>query len=169
MDAMTNMTAKNMDTNMLHHGALTAMISDAVRASVPRKAWAFLAFALNLTEGGAKHKLYARREYTAGELALLLRSEHGLEILSAVMADSDAGWWRNFKRQMAISDARRHEREARRKLQEAVYATDDLTVAIARAETALVVSDPDFAGPHVDAMRAVARVPHRPVAPRGRR
>lgn len=104
-----------------------------------------------------------RRNLSSDELATLIRSEDGLTFLSAVMADSEPRWWMAFKQQVAIKDARRYERAARRKLQEAIDADADLTAAIERAD-ALLVSDPDFYRPNADAQRAIARVPHRAVA-----
>jgi uncharacterized protein YutE (UPF0331/DUF86 family) len=94
-------------------------------------------------------------------LAIMLRSEHGLRFLSAVMADARPRWWVAFKSQAAITNARRHEAAARRSLQEAVDATADLSAAIARTE---ILPDQDFHRGHVDALRTMAGVSDRTMA-----
>lgn len=139
-----------------------AALSRVFRALSPRKTWLFVAERLGLSERVAKQRLACDREYSAAEIAVMLQSEEGLSFLSAIMADSTPRWWSAFKQQVAIKDARRLERAARRRLQEAIDADADLTAAIERADS-LLVSDADFYRPHADALGALNRAPHRAV------
>jgi hypothetical protein len=142
-------------------GALQKSIVLAFREIFPRKTWLEIAGWFGLSERGAKHRLAGSREFTAEELAIMLRSEHGLRFLSAVMADARPRWWVAFKSQAAITNARRHEAAARRSLQEAVDATADLSAAIARTE---ILPDQDFHRGHVDALRTMGSLPNSAVA-----
>lgn len=134
----------------------------AFRAVFPRKTWLAVSEKLAISERVAKHRLAGSREYSIQEAATMLQSEEGLTFLSALMADATPRWWMAFKQQVAIKDARRLERAARRRLQEAIDADADLTAAISRADS-LLQGDEDFHRPQVDALRAIARVPHRAV------
>jgi len=143
------------------NGALQNAIALALREVFPRKTWLEVAEWFGLSERGAKHRLAGSREFTAEELALMLRSEHGLTFLSAIMMDAAPRWWVAIRQQVAMKDARRFEAAARRKLQEAIDAEADLSSAISHADALL---DQDFMRPHSDALRAMARFPDRPVA-----
>lgn len=149
------------------NGALQNAIALAFRDIFPRKTWLEIAEWFGLSERGAKHRLAGSRDFTAEEIAIMLRSEHGLTFLSAIMADATPRWWVAFKQQVAIKDARRLETAARRKLQEAIDAEADLSATIAHTEA---LSDQDFTRAHTDALRSFSRLPHRPVdATAGRR
>ena len=101
-------------------------------------------------------------------LAMLIRSEWGVDFLGAVMGDACPSWWRKTLSYFAALDAMSLQRRARRKLKEAIDADRDTTAAIARAD-ALLVHDQEFYGTHAAALRSVARVPGRAMAPkRGR-
>lgn len=103
-----------------------------------------------------------QRDFTAHELALLLRSEDGFQFIAALMADADPQWWRGVRKANALGAMRRQQKQ----LQEAISELEQVDGALARAEAALSVSDEDFHRPHVDALRAVTRVPNRPLAQR---
>jgi hypothetical protein len=135
-----------------------------VKNLVPRKTWAFLSEKLGICERTAKHRLAGKREFTASELAVLLRQERGRELLVAIMGDAKPTWWVEVYRQFKIHDARKAALLAERDLQEAINAVDDTTAAIARTETALVLQDEEFHRPHVDALRSMAGVRNRTVA-----
>ena len=143
------------------NGALQKAIALAFREIFPRKTWLEIAEWFGLSERGAKHRLAGSREFTAEELALMLRSEHGLTFLSAIMADATPRWWVALSQQVAIKDARRYEAAARRKLKEAIDAEADLSNAISHADALL---DQDFMRPHSDALRAMSRLPDRALA-----
>lgn len=140
-----------------------------LKAIFPRKTWASLAILTGTTERTAKHRVSGSREFTVEELRALLRSEHGFEFLSVLMADADCGWWRLCRVMMKAVSARRDRSRIARELHEAVNADRDLSAAIGRAEAALAFQDEDFMRPHVDALGAMARISDRTVAPVGRR
>lgn len=116
----------------------------------------------------AERKLGGSRPYSAEEIAHLLRSERGFEILTAVMADAKPAWWCICTPLMEIAEIRKMQKAAQRRvskaLEGALDADRDLTAAIARAD-ALAVYDEDHMRPHLDALRSMARVPDRSVAP----
>lgn len=129
----------------------------------PVKTWTYLAELLCLKERAAKHRVAGTRELTVDELAVLLRSEHGLDFLVALMADAEPAWWRRAKAYFAAIDAQWLQRAARRRLREAIDADTELTAAIGRAD-ALLVQDEEFYREHADAVRAAARVSDRALA-----
>jgi len=136
-----------------------------------RKAITILQQDTSRSERTVRYWRAASRAPSAGDLATILRGEDGLSFLSAIMADARPAWWKLFQQQVAAIDARRLQRAAERRLQEALDARSDITDAIARAD-ALLVGDPHFYRPHADAVRSMAGVSDRPVAPaskRGRR
>lgn len=148
-------------------GTIHDLIVQTARAISPAKTWAYLVSLTHVTERVAKHRLAGSREFTVDELALMLRSERGIDYLVAIMGNAEPRWWQGFKKQVAVADSIRMQRAARRKLQEAIDADADLTTAIARAVS---FSDQDFHRPHVDALGSMARVPDRAVAaPTGKR
>lgn len=126
-----------------------------------------LARLLGLSTDGAKKKLEGQRALSLDEFVILLRTPAGFKYLSAVMSDSTMQWWRICAPLMEIADVQAMQIRARRKFSNAVKgaldADADLSAAIARADV-LLVQDEDFHRPHVDAVRAMARVPHRAVA-----
>ncbi len=130
-------------------GYLNDALAQVFRKLAPVKTWAAVASVLGLTERVAKHRLSGTRDFTADELAALLRSEDGLSFLSAVMADSQPRWWLIFKNKMRAADIKRQQASMRRELEEAVNEASAL-------ETALMVSDSDFHSPTVDALRSMA-------------
>ncbi len=97
-------------------------------------------------------------------LAMLLRSEWGVDFLGAVMGGAKPGWWKTTLAYFASLDALARTRKANRAIREAVDANAQLNASIARA-TALRVQDEDFYGEYADAFVAVTRPPHRPLAP----
>jgi hypothetical protein len=141
-------------------------ISPAMRVARslwPRKTAAELAELTGASLRTAERWLAGERALSTDALAALIRSEHGLDFLVALMADAEPAWWRRAKAYFAAIDAQRLQRAARRRLREAIHADTELTSAIGRAD-ALLVQDEDFYRPHADAVRAAARVPDRAMA-----
>jgi hypothetical protein len=126
----------------------------------PRKTAAELAELTGASLRTAERWLAGQRPLSTDALAALIRSEHGLDFLSALMADAEPAWWRRAKAYFAAIDAQRLQRAARRRLREAIDADTALTAAIGRAD-ALLVHDEEFYREHADAVRAAARAPDR--------
>jgi hypothetical protein len=97
-------------------------------------------------------------------LAMLLRSEWGVDFLGAVMGDAKPSWWRTTLAYFASIDALARTRKANRAIRNALDANAELNASISRANS-LRVQDEDFYGHHADAFVAVARPSHSPVAP----
>lgn len=142
-------------------GDINRVLIETARAISPAKTWAYLVSLIRVSERVAKHRVAGSREFTVDELALMLRSERGIDYLVSIMGDAEPAWWQAFKRQVALADAVKMQRAARRRIKEAVDADADLSAAIARA---VAFQDEEFHRPHADALGAMARLPNSPVA-----
>lgn len=133
----------------------------------PRKTKLYLADRACVSPRSVERWQQGRDSLSAPALANLIRSEEGWQFLSAVMEGEKPQWWRLVCQLMGAAEAQRMQIAARRRLrrlvEEALDADRDLSAALARAE-ALSVSDPEFFGEHVAALRTAARLPDRPVA-----
>jgi hypothetical protein len=152
---------------------LHASVMQVVRALWPRKTVPALCDVGETSERGAKYYLAERRMISAICLARLIRSDDGLHFLIAVMGDAQPAWWRGLKAQARIADVRRTERELRKQLREATAYAEEAMAGIARAETALSIQDPDFAGEQFAPHHQPGGALHRAVAdgigqPKGR-
>lgn len=85
----------------------------------------------------------------------LLQSEHGLELLAAVMADARPVWWRRLLRVGLIASVMRRREADLRLLKQTLDSDRELTAAIAGA-TALSLHDEAFHRPFLDAVGAMA-------------
>lgn len=153
-----------------------SLITEIARDAQPRKTWAFLCDLLGVTERVAKHRLAGSRAYTVEELQAMLQSEHGFEILQALMGDAQPKWWWWAQRVIATAERRRQAAEldqeillletsrppdvnGRRRIKGDLDARTTLNRKFAETETALGVLRPD-----------VNRAPDRAVAQaKGRR
>lgn len=118
----------------------------------------------------AKRKLKHERVLSDDEIGCLLRSDSGFEVLTAIMGDAKPAWWRILVPLKDAADARQVQIAARRRLKKTIESALDadkhLSAAINYAEA---LSDQDHTGPYVDALRSMARVPDRALAPKGKR
>lgn len=148
------------------------IISETLARICPDKTWAYIANLIGVKERAAKHRKAASRPYSADDLRKILHSENGFIVLAAIMADSNARWWKVCFPLMQVAEVQAMQLRARKKISQAllgaVDADADLTAAIARADT-LLVHDADFARPHADAVRAMAGLSRGPVAATRRR
>jgi hypothetical protein len=161
MDVSANRAGDRTCTNDAPMCTINSSIISFVKDLVRCKTWAFLHEKLGISERTAKHRLAGTREFTAAELAVLLRQERGRELLVAIMGEAKPAWWVEYLRLRKIHSARQAAVNAERELLEAINAVDENTATLARIETALAVSDEAFHRPHIDALRSVAGVSHR--------
>lgn len=152
------------DTNHTQVGYLNSAICLTVRNLFPRKTWAALASMIGCSERVAKHRMSASRPFTAHEIALLLRTEHGIHFLSGLMGEARPAWYRWFLAHVAAGNARRALRRQEQELREAINAVENLNGAVVRADAALAFQDEDFMRPHVDGLHYAHRVPNSPLA-----
>lgn len=124
----------------------------------------------HIKERDAKYRLAGERKFSGAELAKLLQTEEGFHFIAAIMADAATKpqWWRICAPTMEAADIRTMQLKAQRRIKKAlegaIDADKDLSAAIARADT-FAFYDPDFYRPHSDALRSMASVPDRAVAP----
>jgi hypothetical protein len=88
----------------------------AVRGLWPAKTAAELSARTGAGERMCKYYLAERFALSADALAMLLRSEEGLQILEAAMGDACPSWWIDLKRQVRIADLQRRQRQLRQEL-----------------------------------------------------
>lgn len=140
-----------------------------IRELFPRDTVKALAAWLKCSMDTARNRLKGNREFNLDEIVQLLHSEHGFEILCALMSrvKRPPRWWRVCMPLMDLADAERMVAVVRKRTQDAILnreeTIDALETEIRRAQAA-AIHDPEFAGPRLDAFGAMARV----VAPKKR-
>ena len=151
-------------------GTTLPLISSLMRAAHslwPFKTTSELIVRTRRSERTVKYWRAEQREMSSEDFARLLRTEEGFEFLIAAMADAEPAWWRLIRALSDAAQAQKLQAVARRRLRRAVRgaldADQEITAAIARAEAAFV-HDEEFYGPQIDALRAAARIPNRPLA-----
>lgn len=77
------------------------------------KPWAKAADLLHLSNESAKNRMRGIRGFTADELAVVLRSEHGGAVLNDLMSGAKPKWFRDIKRQIELSELRKRQEEQR--------------------------------------------------------
>lgn len=86
------------------------------RSLWPNKTDAELASRIGVSDRWCRQILAEKAKLSSEALAALLRTEDGLAVLEALMADAKPKWWRKFKRQMAFAEVRRLQDETRKRL-----------------------------------------------------
>lgn len=119
-------------------------LSKCLRTVFPRKTWAYLGELTGIEEGAAKHRLAGTRRYTAEEIAALLRSEHGIQFLVALMGEARPRWWKAVL-SMGLLGSMQRRREADLRLLRGL--SDAQQSAAAPIPAALLVQDPEFFEP----------------------
>lgn len=85
---------------------LNDAITRVLQALWPTKRDMRLAAITGRTDRFARECLSLRSKYSADDLAALLRTEDGLQILEAVMGDARPAWWRKVKRASQLATLR---------------------------------------------------------------
>lgn len=154
----TDKTAPSSDRS-----APNQLLINKIRELFPRDTVKALAAWLKVSTDTARHRIKGDREFSLDEVSSLLHSEHGFEILSALMtrAKRPPRWWRVCMPLMDLADAERMVALARKRTKDAILSqqetTDALETEIRRAQ-ALAIHDQEFAQPHTDALGTLARV-----------
>lgn len=84
------------------------------RAIWPIKTAAQLADNARISIRKAEYILAGEKSLRGGDLIALLRGDHGLHVLNAVMGDHRPRWWRDIKRASDLAELRRRQEEQRR-------------------------------------------------------
>lgn len=151
---------KNAGTGNTH-----AALIQTAKAISPVKTWGYLAGLLQIRDRVAKHRVAGTRTITADEIAALLRSEHGIHFLVAIMDDARPKWWRTLLRMGVLGGIERRRESDLQLLRKVAHVANETA---AELPAALMVQDEEFYGPVFDALDAVARAPNSPVAGKGR-
>lgn len=150
---------------------VSEILADLMRRLRRVKPHTLLTELIGLSDDTAQNRMKGSRKFDVDELADLIRSEHGFDVLMAVMAGHQPKWWRICSPLMEVAEVQRIQAMARKRLRKAVQgaldADRDLAATIAAAD---VLSDQEFVRPHVDALRTTGGVGNRTVAQtKGRR
>jgi hypothetical protein len=94
-----------------------AAVMAVVQAIWPRKTAAELVVRTGRSERMCQYWLSRKYDLSVDDLAALLRSDEGLQILEALMGDKRPAWWRGFRRQVEIAELRRRTEQSRRRLE----------------------------------------------------
>jgi hypothetical protein len=132
---------------------LVGEVVRAARALWPRKLSANLSAIAEVEQRTAERWLAGTQDMSADALARLIRSEHGMEFLAAIMADAPPRWWGRLRATSKVAAMRREQL----RIQEALHEAEQLAATLARAETALAVSDEDFHRESIDALGSMRR------------
>lgn len=95
-----------------------SIVMRVARGLWPRKTDLELAARTTASDRMARYWLAERYRLSADDLAALLRSDAGLDILEAIMGDAVPAWWRRVKRAASLSALRRAQEEQRQKIEQ---------------------------------------------------
>lgn len=101
-----------------------------IKAIWPVKTAQNLASQTLVTERAAAFWLAGQRDMSLDAARSLLRSEHGYELLVALMGDSDARWWKRMKLYAAAAENKRALNEQAKKLERLRIQRDQLDIEI---------------------------------------
>lgn len=153
------------------NGTVNSAIASVIREIYASKTAETLAVWLRIAVRTAKHRLAGSREFTLDELEALLHSEHGFRVVTAIMerAPRKPAWWAVCEPLMDLADAELLVTAIRERTAAAIQKregdADALTTEIRRAQ-AVAIHGSRQAGPHVEALVAIARGQGRVVAKR---
>lgn len=173
MDGFAKTGGARMCTTSTANETINSIIANKIRDIYNSKTAETLAAWLKISVRTAKHRLASSREFTLDEVEKLLHSEHGFEILAALMtrAKRPPSWWRLCVPLMDLADAERMVAVVRKRTDAAIRdreeVVDALTTEIRRAQAAAIHS-PEQAGVRLDALRSYAGADRRMVATKGR-
>lgn len=138
---------------------MNAELMQKARELFPNKTALHLVEITGYSQRTCEYWLSGDAKMPADALAMVLRSEWGLDFLEVLMAESSAPWWRKLAAYFATITAVKLQKAARRKMQEAIDADGELN--------GLLQQDEAFYRPHAEAVRSVSK-PARGVAARRR-
>jgi hypothetical protein len=166
--AVTNAFRKSASAEMFVHTRtpvrITGPLMRAAQSLFPSKTAPEIAAIAHVSVRAVEHWMSGDREISTDALARLLRSEHGLQFLVALMGEARPRWWTWFLRIGVVSRVLRRRQADMKLLREAIDADRDITAAISRAD-ALLVQDEEFHRPFADALGAMAGLQNRALAP----
>jgi hypothetical protein len=84
------------------------------RALWPIKTAAELSEKAGISRRKAEYILAGDKSLSGADLIALLRSDHGLHVLTALMGTHRPRWWRDLRRASDLADLRRRQEEQRR-------------------------------------------------------
>jgi hypothetical protein len=158
-------------------GAINAAIVLKIKEIYSKDTVKTLASWLRLSFKTAKNRLDEERQFSLDEVGELLGSEHGFQILTAIMnaAAQRPGyrvpdWWAVCEPLMDLADAERLCEAVRRRTDKAIRKREDVVDAleqeIRRTQT-LAIHSPEQARVRLNALQSYAGADRRVVAPKG--
>lgn len=142
-------------------GGVTAAVMQKAQSLWPNKTAAEVAVRAHVSSRSVERWSAGTRKISAEALAHLLRSDQGIQFLVVLMDQARPAWWSTLLRMGLLGGIQRR-READLRLLQQVADAERTTAAVFPA--ALMVQDPDYYGPLLEAVLATGGVPGRPVA-----
>lgn len=159
-----------------HIGAVNDFIVLKIKQIYSQDTIKTLASWLRLTLKTAKNRLDQERQFSLDEVGELLGSEHGFQILSAIMAAAALrpgyrvpDWWAVCEPLMDLADAERLCVAVRKRTDKVIRKREDVIDALElefRRAQAVAIHSPEQARVRLDALRSYAGADHRVVAPK---
>lgn len=95
-----------------------SIVMRVARSLWPSKTALELARYTEASERLCRYWLANRYSLAADDLAALLRTDHGLHVLEAVMGDAKPKWWRRFRRASRLAALRQEQAEQLKKIEQ---------------------------------------------------
>lgn len=100
------------------------LILVTIRQLFPEKTAQNLSAISKASQRSCEEWISGRSNLSADAVVNLLRSDHGLEFLEAIVSDARPIWWRQFRRQVRAGNLKRELRELQQQL-DAIHRADD--------------------------------------------
>jgi hypothetical protein len=181
MDDFANLPGHNSGPSLYQNGAINTAIIKKIKDIYFDDTIKTLAKWLGLTIKTAKNRIQGAREFSLDEVGVLLSSDHGFKVLTAIMAAAaqrpgyrPPAWWTVCEPLMDLADAELLCEAVRRRTDKVIRKREDVADAleaeIRRAQT-LAIHGSGPARAHADALQSISRNHGRVLAPvsKGRR
>lgn len=162
-------------TTLTAIGTINSAIANKIREIYSSKTAETLAVWLRISVRTAKHRLASTREFTLDEVAVILASEHGFQVIAAIMKEAQRttpnwrapDWWNVCEPLMDLADVERMAELARRRAQKIIRkreATDDALESEIRLAQTLAIQGSGPARARLAALQSYAGADRRSVA-----
>lgn len=167
------LTTSKAGPSSYQNGSTHSAIINKIKDIYSTQTLPTLAAWLKLSLKTAKNRLEGSREFKLEEVEQLLQSDHGFEILRALMsrAKRKPHWWAVCEPLMDFASIEQMQvivqKRVAQAIKDAADANEAVTQELRRAQT-MAIHDPEFHQPRLEALRSYAGADRRVVAPKAR-
>lgn len=167
MDDFANLPRHNSGPSLYQNGAINAAVIKKIKEIYFYDTVKMLADWLDLTIKTAKNRIQGARDFSLDEVGVLLSSDHGFKVLTAIMRAAEQrpgyrapAWWEVCEPLMDLADAELLCEAVRRRTNQVIRKREDVADAleaeIRRAQT-LAIHGSGPARAHADALQSISR------------